>query len=176
MAAVSGGGTRVRFFTRDVGRPRLSITEKRKEMPDIKGNADNCQPGTYGTSIFFSNNIGGRSPPTKYRTSTRRLFGFGDTRSSVQKGTVGGLNLKQQSKAPALVSEATTGEMQIFVKTLTGKTITMEVERTDTTSSLRAKIKNKEGTHGCAQPRCTTLSIDNCHCCSSLQLKRVCWI
>jgi hypothetical protein len=173
---VSGGGTRVRFFTRDVGRPRLSITEKRKEMPDIKGNADNCQPGTYGTSIFFSNNIRGRSPPTKYRTSTRRLFGFGDTRSSVQKGTVGGLNLKQQSKAPALVSEATTGEMQIFVKTLTGKTITMEVERTDTTSSLRAKIKNKEGTHGCAQPRCTTLSIDNCHCCSSLQLKRVCWI
>lgn len=35
--------------------------------------------------------------------------------------------------------------MQIFVKTLTGKTITLEVEGTDTISSVKSKIQDKEG-------------------------------
>jgi ubiquitin len=35
--------------------------------------------------------------------------------------------------------------MQIFVKTLTGKTITLEVESTDTIGSLKSKIQDKEG-------------------------------
>jgi ubiquitin len=34
---------------------------------------------------------------------------------------------------------------QIFVKTLTGKTITLEVEMTDTIESVKAKIQDKEG-------------------------------
>jgi ubiquitin C len=34
--------------------------------------------------------------------------------------------------------------MQIFVKTLTGKTITLEVESSDTISSVKAKIQDKE--------------------------------
>jgi ubiquitin len=35
--------------------------------------------------------------------------------------------------------------MQIFVKTLTGKTVTLEVESTDTIEMLKSKIQDKEG-------------------------------
>lgn len=35
--------------------------------------------------------------------------------------------------------------MQIFVKTLTGKTITLDVEPSDSMSSIKQKIQDKEG-------------------------------
>ena len=127
------GGRRMQIFVRKTIPVEVEISDT---IDSVKAKLQ-AQEGIPPDQLSLS--YAGRVLEDSYTLAHYDIYGGATVH--IQEGST--LDIQQES-TPHLVSRPS-GGMEIFVKTLTGKKITLEVESSDTIDIVKAKIQDKEG-------------------------------
>ena len=87
----------------------------------------------------------GRRPNVKLSTAQASASSLETEISSSKVWIASYYNIQKESTLHLALCCSHNGDIQIFVKTLTGKTITLEVEPSDLIENVKQKIQDKEG-------------------------------
>lgn len=119
------------------------VIEFRDEIYGITGRYTSI--GRLSILIHLQIHIPTLTEPTNQEWITKHTQNTQEYQSNLLTTHFFNYNSQPPSSTPLINSRLIQTAMQIFVKTLTGKTITLEVESSDSITNVKQKIQDKEG-------------------------------